>query len=203
MVPNGEKTAKELYGCRGFCAHHNTNIWANTDPEGIFDASPVWSTGAAWLSLHFYEHYRYTKDREFLKARALPVMREAIRFYEDYLTENPEGYLVTGPSLSPENTYRSRAGEVGALCMGPAMDIEIIRQLFTEYLEGCSILGLSKEVTDEDTIREILAKLPPLRISRRQAYGVAGGSRGNGTRTPAHFSSVCPASRQRDHRRKA
>ena len=92
-------------------------------------------------------------------------MREAIRFYEDYLTENPEGYLVTGPSLSPENTYRSRAGEVGALCMGPAMDIEIIRQLFTEYLEGCSILGLSKEVTDEDTIREILAKLPPLRIS--------------------------------------
>lgn len=164
MMPNGEKTAKELYGCRGFCAHHNTNIWANTDPEGIFDASPVWSTGAAWLSLHFYEHYRYTKDREFLKTRAIPVMREAIRFYEDYLTENPEGYLVTGPSLSPENTYRSRAGEVGALCMGPAMDMEIIRQLFTEYLEGCRILGLSKEVTDEDTIREILAKLPPLRI---------------------------------------
>ena len=54
MIPKGKKTAEALYGCRGFCAHHNTNLWANTDPEGIFDASPVWSTGAAWLSLHFF-----------------------------------------------------------------------------------------------------------------------------------------------------
>lgn len=165
MVPKGQETAKALYGCRGFVAHHNTNIWGNTDPEGIFDASPVWSAGAAWLSLHFYEHYRYTLDREFLRTEALPVMRESIRFYEDYLTENPEGYLVTGPSVSPENTYRSKAGQVGALCMGPAMDMEILHQLFNEYLEGCEILGLSEEESDADKIREILRKLAPVRLT--------------------------------------
>lgn len=166
MIPRGEKTANSLYGCRGFCAHHNTNIWANTDPEGIFDASPVWSSGAAWLSLHFYEHYRYTLDKEFLKKEALPVMREAIRFYEDYLTEDENGYLVTGPSVSPENTYRSNAGEVGALCMGPAMDIEILHQLFTEYLEGCKILGWTEEESDSLLIEEILNKLPPISITK-------------------------------------
>lgn len=165
MVPKGRKTAKELYNCRGFVAHHNTNIWANTDPEGIFDASPVWPMGAAWLCLHFYEHYRYTLDREFLRKEALPVMREAILFYEDYLVENQEGYLVTGPSLSPENTYRSREGEIGALCMGPAMDMEILSQLFGEYLEGCEILNLTEEESGAGKVREMLEKLPPIRIT--------------------------------------
>ena len=165
MIPKGKKTAEALYGCRGFCAHHNTNLWANTDPEGIFDASPVWSTGAAWLSLHFFEHYRYTKDREFLRREALPVMREAIRFYEDYLTETKEGVLVTGPSVSPENTYRSNTGEIGALCMGPAMDMEILRQLFREYLEGCEILGLSEAESDAEKIRAIAKKLPEIALT--------------------------------------
>lgn len=165
MIPKGKKTAEALYGCRGFCAHHNTNLWANTDPEGIFDASPVWSTGAAWLSLHFFEHYRYTKDHEFLRKEALPVMREAIRFYEDYLTETREGVLVTGPSVSPENTYRSQTGEIGALCMGPSMDMEILRQLFREYLEGCEILGLTEAESDAETIRAIAKKLPEIALT--------------------------------------
>ena len=165
MIPKGKKTAEALYGCRGFCAHHNTNLWANTDPEGIFDASPVWPTGAAWLSLHFFEHYQYTGDREFLRREALPVMREAIRFYEDYLTETKEGRLVTGPSVSPENTYRSKTGEIGALCMGPAMDMEIVRQLFREYLEGCEILGLTDAQSDADKIRAIAKKLPDIALT--------------------------------------
>lgn len=165
MVPRGQKTAQALYGCRGFCAHHNTNIWANTDPEGIFDASPVWSTGAAWLCLHLYEHFQYTKDRKFLREEALPIMREAIRFYEDYLCENPEGFLVTGPSVSPENTYRSAVGQVGALCMGPAMDMEILHQLFTEYLEGCELLGLTEQESEAEAVRRMLAKLPPIGIT--------------------------------------
>lgn len=165
MIPKGKKTAEKLYGCRGFCAHHNTNIWANTDPEGIFDASPVWSTGAAWMSLHFFEHYRYTGDLAFLRTEALPVMREAIRFYEDYLTETADGALVTGPSVSPENTYRASTGEVGALCMGPAMDMEILRQLFTEYLKVCEILGLSEEESDAERLREILLKLPQIGLT--------------------------------------
>lgn len=164
MVPRGQKTAKALYGCQGFCAHHNTNIWANTDPEGIFDASPFWPMGGAWLSLHLFEHYLYTLDREFLQKEALPVMREAVRFYEDYLCESPDGYLVTGPSLSPENTYLSKIGAKGALCMGPAMDTQILRTLFTDYLKTCEILGLEGE-EDSKRTAGMLEKLPPTGIT--------------------------------------
>ncbi len=161
MVERGRKTAKELYGCRGFCAHHNTNLWANTDPEGIMDASPFWPMGGAWLSLHLYEHYLYTEDLEFLKERALPIMREAITFFEDYLFELEDGSLVTGPSVSPENSYLSKIGIRGALCVGPAMDIQILRQLFTAYLKGAALVGLA----EDQVVKELLEKLPPTRIS--------------------------------------
>lgn len=176
LVENGKVTAKELYGCRGFCAHHNTSLWANTDPEGIMDASPFWPMGGAWLSLHMYEHYLFTGDTTFLQERALPVMREAIRFFEDYLYEMKDGTLVTGPSVSPENTYLSSIGEKGALCMGPTMDIQILRQLFGWYLEGCE--KLQKAVGEEAEknmpysdsedlalVKAMLDKLPPTKIS--------------------------------------
>lgn len=161
MVERGRETAKKLYGCRGFCAHHNTNLWANTDPEGIMDASPFWPMGGAWLSLHLYEHYLYTEDTTFLKERALPIMREAITFFEDYLFELPGGSLVTGPSVSPENSYISALGIRGALCVGPAMDIQILRQLFTSYLEGAAIVGME----EDKIVRTLLDKLPPTKIS--------------------------------------
>ena len=171
LVENGKETARELYGCRGFCAHHNTNLWANTDPEGIMDASPFWPMGGAWLSLHLYEHYLYTGDRKFLKERALPVMREAIRFFEDYLYEMEDGTLVTGPSVSPENTYLSKIGEKGSLCMGPAMDIQILRQLFGWFLEGnqqdMSVLYNESETAKQacTIVKNMLAKLPKTKIS--------------------------------------
>lgn len=166
LVENGRVTAKELYGCRGFCAHHNTNLWANTDPEGIMDASPFWVMGGAWLSLHMYEHFLYTGDFEFLQKRALPVMREALLFFEDYLYKMEDGTLVTGPSVSPENTYLSSIGQKGALCMGPAMDIQILRQLCKSYLVGVSLLDEKDRGTfDEDKIKVMLSKLPDNKIS--------------------------------------
>lgn len=164
LVINGRKTAKEIYGCRGFCAHHNTNIWANTDTEGIFDESPMWPMGGAWLSLHMYEHFLFTEDKEFLKERALPVMGEAITFFEDYLYENEKGELVTGPSVSPENVYISHIGVKGALCMGPSMDIQILRQLFTWYIDGCKLVNLNK--THVEKVEQMLAKLPKTKISK-------------------------------------
>lgn len=166
MVEKGRRTARELYGCEGFCAHHNTNIWANTDPEGIFEASPFWPMGAAWLSLHLYEHYAYTLDGEFLKERALPVMWEAILFFRDYLSRTPEGDYVTGPSVSPENTYRSREGQQGALCMGPSMDIQILRQLTQDYLAGMEAAGQTEDHHERvQTARDILEHLPPQRLT--------------------------------------
>lgn len=161
MVEKGKVTAKSLYGCEGFVAHHNTGLWANTDPEGAMDASPFWVMGGAWLALHMYEHYLYTLDEDFLKNRAVYVMREALRFFEGYLTE-VDGYLVTGPTVSPENTYFSELGESGCLSMGPTMDIQILRQLCKAYLDSMKVLGLSDDV---DVISAMLDRLPPTRIA--------------------------------------
>lgn len=164
LAGNGKETARKLYGARGFCAHHNTNVWGCTAPEGIFDASPYWVMGGAWMCLHLYEHYLYTEDMEFLK-EALPIMREAILFFEDYLYELPNGLLVTGPVVSPENTYRSRVGETGALSMGTAMDSAILRQLLKAYLDSMDVLGIQNE-EEEKTLKNILGKLPPLMIGK-------------------------------------
>ncbi len=166
LVENGRVTAKDVYGCRGFCAHHNTNLWASTDIEGIFDASPFWVMGGAWLSLHMYEHYLFTQDKDFLRKRALPVMREAILFFEDYLYEDENGNLLSGPSLSPENTYISSTGDSGALSMSPTMDNMILRQLLTSYLEGSKLLGID-EAKDNEIINTMLDKLPPTQISKK------------------------------------
>ena len=162
LAENGKETAGKLYGARGFCAHHNTNVWGCTAPEGIFDASPYWVMGGAWMSLHLYEHYIYTEDLEFLW-EVYPIMREAARFFEDYLYELPNGFLVTGPVVSPENTYRSSIGETGSLSMGTAMDSAVLRQLLNACLNSMEVLGIRNEV-DEDILKNILKKLPPLMI---------------------------------------
>ncbi len=142
---NGRETARQIYGCGGFCAHHNTNLWACTDIEGIFDSSPFWVMGAAWLCLQLYDNYLYHQDRELLDREILPTMREAIAFFEDYLYEAPDGTLLTGPSVSPENTYETKDGQRAALCMAPTMDISILRQLIDDYQEGLAELGRERE----------------------------------------------------------
>lgn len=117
MVVNGRKTAKEIYGCRGWVCHHNTNIWGETNIEGILDSSPVWPMGGAWLSLHLWEHYAFGPDKDFLK-KAYAIMKEAAEFFLDYMVEDENGYLICGPSLSPENTYILPNGKYGCMCMG-------------------------------------------------------------------------------------
>ncbi len=164
MAEKGQKTAKEMYGCRGFVAHHNTNVWAVTDPEGIFAASPFWNMGAAWLCLHLYEHYLYTQDQKFLRERALPLMREAIRFFEDYLYRTQDGLWLSGPSVSPENSYRLPNGAQGALCMAPTMDSMILRQLCNNYLEGLAILGDKGD--EPEKVKEILVHLPETKLTK-------------------------------------
>jgi len=163
LTLTGSVVAKRMYGARGFCAHHNTTLWANAAPEGIFDASPFWPMGAAWLCIHLYEHYLYTGDREFLKNRVMPVIEEAIAFFEDYLYVDDDGYLLTGPSLSPENTYRTKDGQKAALCMAPTMDISILRHLLTAYLHGLEVIGTDKP-DKVNKIQGMLDALPPIRI---------------------------------------
>lgn len=166
MVPNGRATAQEMYGCRGFVAHHNTNLWAETRPEGILMTCTVWPMGGAWLSLHLWEHYRYGLDAKFLQERAYPVMKEAAVFLLDYMTLNGEGELVTGPSVSPENRFVLEDGSSGSLCMGPSMDVQIALTLFEACLEAAHLIGANEEAGFIEELEQAIRRMPKPRIGR-------------------------------------
>ena len=187
LVVNGRKTAQMLYGCRGFVAHHNTSIWAETAPEGISMMAAIWPMGGAWLSLHFWEHFLFTRDEAFLAQRAYPVLKEAALFLVDFLVRNPAGELVSGPSLSPENWYRLPSGEEGSLCMGPTMDNQIIRAVFSACIESSGILGLDAAWRAE--LAALLPQLPPNRI----------GSHGQLLEWPGEYEEAEPGHRHISH----
>lgn len=163
MRPHGRVTAEKMYGCRGFVAHHNTDIWGDTAPQDLYKPATQWPMGAAWLCLHLWEHYDFTRDMDFLR-RAYPAMKEAALFFCDFLVEDPKGRLVTCPSVSPENTYILPSGESGNLCYGPAMDNEILTCLFTDCIKACALLGTDAEFAA--TLRGMLEKLPELSIGK-------------------------------------
>jgi alpha-L-fucosidase 2 len=160
---DGRHVANAIYGAGGFAMHHNTDGWGHAGPiDGV--KSGVWPMGGAWLSLHFWDHYDYTRDREFLRARAYPVLKEAAQFLLDYMVDDGRGHLITGPSISPENQYRTPDGVIAALTMGPFMDTEIARALFTRAIEASTILDVDREFrTRLDAAR---AKLVPCRIGK-------------------------------------
>jgi alpha-L-fucosidase 2 len=136
----GVRVAREYYGARGFMIHHNTDIWGDAEAIDGYQWG-LWPMGGAWLSLHAWDHYAYTNDKQFLHDRAWPILREASQFFLDYLVDDGSGHLVTGPSISPENSYSLPDGSHHSLTMGPTMDIEIVRELFTRTLDAGHILG--------------------------------------------------------------
>lgn len=162
LIPSGQQTARETYGCRGFTAHHTTDAWKFTDVIGRTGWG-LWPLGAAWCSDHFWEHFEYTGDTVFLEKRAYPVLKEAALFFVDYLTPNPEtGLLVSGPSISPENGFITKTGKRGTVCMGPAMDHQIIRELFNNCIRTSEITGQDQAFSD--TLRTLLTQLTPSQI---------------------------------------
>lgn len=163
MREPGRRTALVMYGCRGFVAHHNTDIWADTAPQDIYPPATYWTLGAAWLCLHLWEHYLFTQDRTFL-AQAYETMKEAALFFVDFLTESPEGVLVTAPSVSPENTYILPGGESGTLCYGPAMDSQILTELFEGCCAAAQFLGVDESFCDE--LKRIMERMPATQIGR-------------------------------------
>ena len=161
--PEGRRVAKNLYGARGFVIHHNTDLWGDAVPiDGVH--AGLWPMGGAWLSLHLWERYDFTRDRRFLAARAYPVMKEAAEFLLDYLVEDGKGHLVTGPSLSPENQYQMPDGTRAKLCMGPEMDTQITRALFTRVTEASKLLGVDAGFREELTAAS--RRLPLPRVGR-------------------------------------
>ena len=162
MRESGRKTAKEMYGCRGFMAHHNTDIWCDTAPQDVCLSASYWVMGAAWLCLHIWEQYNFLNDRDFLKDH-YETMAEAARFVVDYLVEDGE-YLVTVPTLSPENEYLLPNGEKGVICKGASMDNQIIRELFTACIEAEKILGITDGMAEE--LEAVLERIAPINIGR-------------------------------------
>jgi alpha-L-fucosidase 2 len=140
LSETGARTAKSQYSARGWVTHHNTDLWRATAPiDG--PSWGIWPIGGAWLCLNLWEHYQFTGDREVLK-EIYPLMKGAAQFFLDTLLEEPKhGWLVTNPSLSPENRHPFGA----AVCAGPTMDMQILRDLFTNTIKSAEILGVDPE----------------------------------------------------------
>ena len=144
----GQKTARVMYGMRGSVCHHNTDYYGDTAPQDQYMASTAWTLGGAWMAMHLWEHFLFTRDLEFLK-KWRPVMREFAIFFVDFLTDDGKGNLVTCPSLSPENRYILPDGYDTPICYGPAMDHQILRDLFSACIDADTLLGAEDEWTDE------------------------------------------------------
>ena len=162
LTKSGAKTAKAYYNSRGWVAHVLGNPWGFTSPgEGANWGAT--NTGGAWLCQHLWEHYLFTKDREFLK-KAYPIMRDSALFFTDMLIAEPKnGWLVTAPSNSPENGYRVKGSDKTLhIAMGPTVDQQIIRYLFDSVIKASEILQTDADFRKELTRKK--AKLAPTRI---------------------------------------
>ncbi|HBL71919.1 MAG TPA: hypothetical protein DD409_02955, partial [Bacteroidales bacterium] len=167
MAVNGVHTAKNYYGMDGWAAHHNSDIWAQTNPVGEGTGDPKWANwamGSPWLSQHLFEYYEYTLDRDFLETVAYPIMKGAAEFCLDWLVEK-DGYLVTAPSTSPENSYYDKKGKNVVITIASAMDMEIIYDLFTNVIKASEILGVNMEY--RAMLLDKRSRLSPLKIGKK------------------------------------
>ena len=159
MSVTGARTAKVNYGAHGWVAHHNTDLWRATAPiDG--PQYGMWPMGGAWLCQNLWEHYLFTEDKVYLK-RIYPVLKGAAQFFLDTLVEEPaHHWLVTCPSLSPEN--QSPLAEQTSITAGPTMDLEILRDLFANCIRASEILGTDKKFAAQ--LAATRARLAPLQI---------------------------------------
>ena len=191
LLETGRVVAKKYYNCDGFVVHHNTDLWRTAHPVDHAWAG-VWPMGGAWMSLHLWEHYSYSKDKKFLQ-RTYRIMKEAVRFFLDFLCEDNNGRLVTCPSLSPENRFYAQVtpeeydelhqpgkssfypcpwdGDdkermASAICAAPAMDIQILQELFAATLE-CNKILQDNDDCFVGQVENAMARLPKLKMSPR------------------------------------
>lgn len=152
----GINVAKQHYNLDGWVTHHNTDIWRGAAPINNSNHG-IWPVGGAWLSQNLWWHYQFTGDKEYLKNRAYPAMKEASRFFVGYLVPDPKNpeWLVSGPSNSPE---------IGGLVMAPTMDHQIIRNLLANTAEAAQVLGVDKDFSKN--ILETRAKIAPNQIGK-------------------------------------
>jgi len=160
LAETGKQTAQDMYGAKGWVVHHNTDIWRINGP---IDGSTwgMWPMGGAWMSQHLWEKYAYSGDKEYLKS-VYPVIREAARFFLDFLVEEPTNHwMVVVPSISPENNPQGRPSTLAA---GVTMDNQLVFDIFSKTIEAATILK-----TDQDlivTLNETMRRLAPMQIGK-------------------------------------
>ena len=159
LVEPGQRTAKAYYNAEGWVAHVITNIWGFTEP-GESASWGIANAGSGWLCNNLWEHYAYTGDEDYLRD-IYPILKGSAQFYNSVLMEDPKtGWLVTGPSVSPENTFYMPDGKTHTnVAMGPTIEHQITRELFTNVIEAAALLGLDKDFSD--TLRMKLERVPP------------------------------------------
>ncbi|KAL1968081.1 hypothetical protein VTN77DRAFT_2211 [Rasamsonia byssochlamydoides] len=173
LAEAGRTTANQSYGCPGWVAHVFSNVWGFTDP-GWETSWGLNVTGGLWMATHMIEHYEYTLDRTFLAQEAYPVLRAAAEFFLAYMTvDSRTGYLVTGPSVSPENSFfPSSPGSASGgerteqhLSLAPTVDIILVRDLFRFCIYAARELDIDDKLIH--SLEDALPKLPPFKIGQR------------------------------------
>ncbi|HEX6224282.1 MAG TPA: glycoside hydrolase family 95 protein [Chryseolinea sp.] len=165
LAITGKETARNFYNMQGWTVHHNTDLWATSNPVS---GSPMWANwpmGGAWLCQHLWEHYMFTGDTGYLRDKAYPIMKDAASFCLDWLVEDKNGKLVTAPATSPENVFITESGYKGTVSVATTMDMSLIWDLFTNVIQASEHLKM-----DEDfraMLTEKRAKLFPLQVGKK------------------------------------
>lgn len=158
---HGAKTANVVYGCKGWTAHTTANIWGYTPSSG----SIIWGlfpTAGSWMATHLWTQYEYTQDKDFLAKVAYPLLKGNAEFLLDYMVAHPDnGYLMTGPSISPENWF-SVNGEDMVASMMPTCDRQLVHEIFTTCIQASDILGIDQAFSH--SLQVALQKLPPIQL---------------------------------------
>lgn len=159
LTVTGSETAREMYGCNGWVAHHNTDIWRSSGPvDGA--TWGMYVNGGAWLATHIWQHYLFTGDKEFL-AYWYPALRGVTDFYLDFMVTDPNGYLVVAPSVSPEH---GGVGKKSTVTAGCTMDNQIVFDALSSVVIASEVLGIDEEYRGK--LKEAIAKIPPMKVGQ-------------------------------------
>ena len=162
LAHHGAKTAEVVYGCKGWTAHTTANVWGYTPASStiIWGLFPM---AGSWIASHLWTQYEFTQDKQYLAETAYPLLKGNAQFILDFLAKDPKsGYLMTGPSISPENWFRTAGGEEMVASMMPACDRELAYQILSNCVWASEILDTDREFAD--SLRTAIAQLPPIQL---------------------------------------
>ena len=162
LAHHGAKTAEVVYGCKGWTAHTTANVWGYT-PASSTILWGLFPMAGSWIASHLWTQYEFTQDKQYLAETAYPLLKGNAQFILDFLAKDPKsGYLMTGPSISPENWFRTAGGEEMVASMMPACDRELAYEILSNCVRASEILDTDREFAD--SLRTAIAQLPPIQL---------------------------------------